>query len=111
MRTGHEIARPKLLPLDELELQIRYLGADLTQALARVPVDEEITARDRELVGDIHWSVSEALRLCVDYRRRLVDRLPGSTTPAQGSSPQSLHDPPPHVTPGKPESTGEPSTP
>lgn len=110
MRTGLEPPTLQLPELDELENQMRHVGADLTSALTQLPTVDQVAVLDQMLVRDIRWNIAEALRLGVSYRRRLCDRLAGSTTPAQGSSPQSLHDPPPHVTPGTPEKE-EPPTP
>lgn len=95
------------LPLDELEQQVRYVGADMMAALNGLPVDEQVPVLDRRLLAAIHHHLTEALGLNVEYRRQLADRLAGSSTPAQGSPPQSLHDPPHHATPG-PQSTESP---
>lgn len=111
MRSPVEAPPPPYLRLEDLELQVRHIGADLIRALRAVPTVDQVVLLDQELVKDVRWHIAEALRLNIDYRRRLVGRLAGSTTPAQGSPPQSLHDPPPHVTPGIPQSTGEPSPP
>jgi len=115
VRTQLEAPPPAYTPLDALELQIRHVGADLMQALKGLPIPDQVPLLDQHLVQDIRWNIAEALRLNIAYRGRLCSRLrPSDLTgsisplPAPGPSPQSLHDPPPHVAP---ESTGEQSTP
>lgn len=94
MRTGVELP-PIGIELDELELRVRHVGANLVDALKELPPPEQIPTIDRERVQDIRRNIVEALRLTVEYRRRLTDRL-ACATPGQSHS-TSTHDPPAHA--------------
>lgn len=103
MRTQLEAPPAPYTGLEELEQRFRHLSADLVAALRSVPTVDEVPARDRELVKDIHFTIAEAHRLAVDYRRRIHDRL-ACATPGQ-SQHTSPPDPSAHAPPSRPAPT------